>query len=70
MGWRVGEAEASQKTPSKNQRARPRTLHIMQRAGPKEAYFNSNGCHGDFNSIVAPSSLTTSNSAPLIRNLA
>lgn len=70
MGWRVGEAEASQKTPSKNQHGRPRTLHIMRPERPKEAYFNSNGCHGDFNSIFAPSSLTTSNSAPLIRNLA
>lgn len=26
---------------------------------PKEAYFNYNGCHGYFNSIIAPSSLTT-----------
>lgn len=26
---------------------------------PKEAYFNYNGCHGYFNSIISPSSLTT-----------
>lgn len=26
---------------------------------PEEAYFNYNGCHGYFNSIIAPSSLTT-----------
>lgn len=36
---------------------------------PKEAYFNYNGCHGYFNFIIAPSSLATETSSPLIRNL-